>query len=93
MWKPSWITDPHKKMKIRASLSLQYRQLSQKHEDRLLGITVRVLLFLDTNFRGFYKLHRSMGGGLEFEVSNTTGNNLWGNCILLVFNFRGLSEP
>jgi hypothetical protein len=30
---------------------------------------------------------------LEFVVSNTTGNNLWENCISLDFNFRGLSEP
>jgi len=28
---------------------------------------------------------------LEFVVLNTAGNNQWGNCISLDFNFRGLS--
>jgi hypothetical protein len=28
---------------------------------------------------------------LEFVVSNTTGNNLWENCISLDFNFRSFS--
>ena len=30
---------------------------------------------------------------LEFVVSNVTGNNQWENCILLNFNFHGLSGP
>jgi len=30
---------------------------------------------------------------LEFIVSNTTGNNKWGNCISLDFYFRGISGP
>jgi hypothetical protein len=30
---------------------------------------------------------------LEFMVLNITGNNLWENCILLDFYFRGLNVP
>jgi len=32
----------------------------------------KVFLFVDTNFRGFYKMHYPWG--LEFVVSNTTVN-------------------
>ena len=53
--------------------------------------TMKVFLFVDTNYHGFCKMHWSMGSWIV--VSNSTDNNQWENCITLDFNFRKLSEP
>ena len=59
--------------------------------DKLLTSTVKVLLFIGTNFRGFIKYIDPWV--LEFVVSNITDKNQWENCNSLDFNFRSLSEP
>jgi len=49
--------------------------------------TVKVLLFVGTNFRCFYKMHWPLGSWIRGF------NNQWENCISLDFYFRGLSGP
>jgi len=61
--------------------------MSHKQAYIFLYNTVKVLLFVDTNYCGIDPWV------LEFVVSNITGNNQWKNCISLDFNFRGLSDP
>jgi len=51
---------------------------------------LKVLLFVSTNFRGFYKFIDTWV--LEFVVSSITGNNQWDNCISLHFYFHGLNQ-
>ena len=53
--------------------------------------TMKLLLFVGTNFRGFYKCIDPWV--LEFVVSNTKGNNQLENSSSLDFNFHGLSQP
>jgi hypothetical protein len=51
--------------------------------------TVKILYFVGTNFRGFYKKQWSMGSWIH----DITDNNEWESCISLDFYFHGLSEP
>jgi hypothetical protein len=53
----------------------------------------KVFLFVDTNVRGFYKIHWSIGSWIPWFQALQAINSQWENCISLDFNFRSLSEP
>jgi hypothetical protein len=75
---------------------LQTFSVFQTYQQSKQSFTVKVLLFIDTNFRCFYKMQWTMGSWihgfidpwvLEFMVSNMTCSNQWENCISVDFFF------